>query len=535
MFIITPIYPSIPIMSAPPDKIFENLKRVYNQTGFMDRYGTEVWVSSAIIVAFLSGTTYFSILNRIEPIKADWDNQKCHPAIIPIAGFIKKPKDMSALAFTAKNLGDCTYGTLIAIFQAAVQPFYYMLNNLNGLFAGLAQAMNNIRKMFDNIRNSLKDISTQMFNRVLALTVPIMAFLFNTRAVLEKMVGVFTTGLYTLLGSYITMKTFFKIVAELLIKILVVLAMVTMALFYIFWYVPIFGLWAGPLAFANVLIFIAIMIPVIYIKVFMDRVLQTQTSNVPKVPGCFPGHTVIETTDHGTVRVSDVKVGMRLKQGGKVHGVLKIDGTTQEFYDLHGTVVTGQHRVWYNGRLRQVYQHPDATLLPDYKCDVVYCFVTEDKTIGIADQVFSDWDEVDEDLLDILGTNAGVAATPGTIHSRFESGLVGDVPVVMADGTTKPLQDITLHDKLGNGAVVKGLVEVEGHDLPLCVHMFENKQSVLGSQNLHFIRQHTQPQVSLARQASPAKLFHVLTTTKTVPIAGNIVARDYNAGLDMFL
>ena len=210
-------------MSAAPDKIFENLKRVYNQTGFMDRYGTEVWVSSAIIVAFLSGTTYFSILNRIEPIKADWDNQKCHPAIIPIAGFIKKPKDMSALAFTAKNLGDCTYGTLIAIFQAAVQPFYYMLTNLNGLFAGLVQAMNNIRKMFDNIRNSLKDISTQMFNRVLALTVPIMAFLFNTRAILEKMVGVFTTGLYTLLGSYITMKTLFKIIVELLIKILIIL------------------------------------------------------------------------------------------------------------------------------------------------------------------------------------------------------------------------------------------------------------------------------------------------------------------------
>jgi hypothetical protein len=517
------------------DPIFENIKRSYNQTDFMDRYGTEVWVSAAIIVAFLSGTTYYSILNRIEPIKADWDNQKCHPAIIPIAGFIKKPKDMSALAFTAKNLGDCTYGTLVAIYQAAIQPFYYMLNNLNTLFAGLVEAMNNIRRMFDSIRNSMKDISTQMFNRVLALTVPLMSFMFNFRAILEKTVGVFTASVYTLLGGYITMKSLFGIIVELLIKILIVLFFITMSLFFIFWFVPIFGAWAGPLAFANVIIFIAIMIPVIYIKVFMARIMKMSTSNVPRVPGCFPGDTVVETAADGPIKAKDVKIGTRLKQGGVVQGTLRIDGREQEYYDLHGVVVTGQHRVWWNGRLMQVGKHPEARRLPDYDCDMVYCFITESKIIGIGKDVFCDWDEVDEDLLDILGGNAGFEAKVDNIHSRFESGLVGDTGVLMADGSTKAIKDVRINDVLVNGAVVKGLVEVQGDDLPLCMHVLKDSQTVLGSQNLHFIGQTSPVRVTLARQASPAKLYHVLTTKKTLPIAGSILMRDYNAGLDMFL
>ena len=41
--------------------------------------------------AFALIFSYFWVNSQINPIKADWDNKKCHPAVIPFAGYINSP------------------------------------------------------------------------------------------------------------------------------------------------------------------------------------------------------------------------------------------------------------------------------------------------------------------------------------------------------------------------------------------------------------------------------------------------------------
>ena len=57
-----------------------------------------------IIVVFL---TMFKVLSNINYYRNNWEKYKCHPAVIPLAGLIKKPKKMSEYQFTMNNMENC--------------------------------------------------------------------------------------------------------------------------------------------------------------------------------------------------------------------------------------------------------------------------------------------------------------------------------------------------------------------------------------------------------------------------------------------
>ena len=52
--------------------IFTKINNLYNEKGFMDKYGLDTWITVIICLVFFVIITYFYILNNIEPIRADW-------------------------------------------------------------------------------------------------------------------------------------------------------------------------------------------------------------------------------------------------------------------------------------------------------------------------------------------------------------------------------------------------------------------------------------------------------------------------------
>ena len=68
------------------ETIFTKVNNLYNKKGFLEKYGTDVWISVIIFLIFFISTSYYHIFNNIQPIIADWDNQKCNPSVMPFAG-----------------------------------------------------------------------------------------------------------------------------------------------------------------------------------------------------------------------------------------------------------------------------------------------------------------------------------------------------------------------------------------------------------------------------------------------------------------
>ena len=73
----------------------KGLNKVYSKIGYFDKYGGSFVVTLITLLSFTLVFCYFWVLSQTVPIKADWDNQKCHPAVIPFAGMINAPPGKS--------------------------------------------------------------------------------------------------------------------------------------------------------------------------------------------------------------------------------------------------------------------------------------------------------------------------------------------------------------------------------------------------------------------------------------------------------
>ena len=107
--------------------IFEKINKLYEKSGYLDRHGLDIFMTVVLCIVFMLAISYYHILNNLQPIKADWENQRCSPGVIPFAGIINKGPDDTAFEYTNENFEQCINTILSSIVDNAFQPFYYLL------------------------------------------------------------------------------------------------------------------------------------------------------------------------------------------------------------------------------------------------------------------------------------------------------------------------------------------------------------------------------------------------------------------------
>ena len=109
----------------PPEngKFFYYLERIYNQSGYLDKYGDSVVISFFIIITFFALFCYFYIKANLSIIKGDWEMERCQPYIIPFAGFINRQTGQGKFEATQENFMFCADEILRGIVEAFMAPF----------------------------------------------------------------------------------------------------------------------------------------------------------------------------------------------------------------------------------------------------------------------------------------------------------------------------------------------------------------------------------------------------------------------------
>ena len=65
------------------DNINEKIFNLYNSGGYWTKYASDVWITVILISIVFYTIMYFNILNNLQPIKANWVNERCSPAVMP--------------------------------------------------------------------------------------------------------------------------------------------------------------------------------------------------------------------------------------------------------------------------------------------------------------------------------------------------------------------------------------------------------------------------------------------------------------------
>ena len=537
--------------SSVKENLNDKINGLYKNIGFMQKYGTDLWATVIICIIFILLSIYFMVSNSIQIVKSDWHNQKCNPAVIPFAGFINKPQNMSNVEFTGDNFGTCVNTTLENITSIILQPLFFMVDAITTIFKSIIESMQYVRILLSRIREAVESFMRIWYDSMSNVLTSFITFIVQIKDAMQKVNGILTGALYTFFGSFMALTSFFLIIIDLVILILIIIACIIIVYFIIMMLIFCVGCWAIIPNTIAIIIFIAILIPVIWFKIMMDRVLETSTPNAPNLPTCFIGSTLIDMFEKNKKKkISDIKVGDILKNESVVTSVLKLSAKEQNIYSLYNVYVTGEHRVFHTElKWIKVKDHPDSIYVPNFNQDFVYCFNTDKKLFTIGDTLYSDWDDIDDNVLDKLNIN-GVkyGHLPNDfklndIHKCLDSGLHKDTKLTLNSGKTTTIKDIEVNDILLSGDKIYGIVKIKANDLQIYNYTFGDNKTVAGSKNIHIIdadlgvfnlMNDNDRVKNIMNNSNEEYLYHLLTDSGFITVNDNIRINDYNYGIDYY-
>ena len=448
------------------NSIFEKINKLYEKSGYLDRHGLDLFLTIVLCIVFFLAISYYHILNNLQPIKADWENKRCTPGVIPFAGIINKGPDDTAFDYTKDNFEQCTHTILASISDNAFKPFFYLLEVITAQFNAIVKAIYAIRGMLNKIRVTIRAFVENAMGRALNITVPIVNLFIVLKSMIGKVQGTITSAIYTLLGSYFGIKSLMLFFIGLVMKILYALVGTIAGL----WTASIFMPFLIPVATATTAVMAAILVPTIIIQVMMSRIMKLTTAAPPGVPACFEGTTPVTLQDGSVVDMKSVKIGSVLCDGSRVNAIMKLSSHNQTIYQIGGVTVTGNHSIHHDtmGWIT-VERHPDSTFIhrDSFKDPFVYCINTSTKVIKIGSYTFADWDDLDD--IDFSHLKQQGPLSPSfdmeDIHKVLGAGFHEDCLVKLKDGNVLSIADVKVNDVLSDGERVCGVVKISGKDI----------------------------------------------------------------------
>ena len=455
------------------------INETYDKLSYFDLYGNSVFVFIVITLVVFSVFSYGQVMQTKKSIADDWINQRCKPQNMLFAGLITHPEGVSPFQYTSDNFQFCVQNILTNISGYALEPFQFMIKSLTQVFQQMSDSIQQSRELIYKIRNGFKQFAQDVFERLLNIMIPIQKTIITLMDTFQKIQGVMTGSLYTMLGTYYTLQALMASILDFIVKILVALVIVIIGL----WIMP----FTWPAAVASTAVFSAIAIPLAIIIYFMSEVLHIKSSSIPKLR-CFDEHTIIPLYD-GYKTIKDISVGDKLNNGSYVTAKIKVTSAHMKMFILKNILVSESHLVNYNEKWIRVGQHPDAKKI-NYGKPFLYCLNTTNGLIKLNGMAFSDWDEL-------------INETSNHLEHAY-NGFEETTTVNLHKGS-KPINCIKIGDILENGTRVYGLVETFDAKLRNC---------------------------ELTPPAN--KLYHLLTTDGTLLI-NSVDVKDYNNLIDKFI
>lgn len=259
------------------DTIYYSINKLYDKAGYLDRYGGDLYIAIIVFSLFFLIFSYYAVMTRLRPIRANWVKERCNPSVVPFAGLIYRPKGKSVMQATADNFAECGQTVTRNIAGYALQPLLYVITTMNTMFAEMANAVNSARGMFNKVRNGVTEVGQDVMGRSLNIVAPIQNVMANSKAAFGKASGIGASAIYTLYGSYLALKAMIGSIIQFIIVILISLAV----LIGISWVVPV----TWPIAAAATAVFLVMAGILAYLAIVFSRAMGGRVGRkIPKKP-----------------------------------------------------------------------------------------------------------------------------------------------------------------------------------------------------------------------------------------------------------
>ena len=211
--------------------IIKKISEMSSKNRYLNKYSGDVVSATLIILILLSITAYYQAQNNLQPIRNDWENQKCKINILPISGFIRPSayqSEKSNLEYTADNYKECMGATSFTILKPMTTPFDIIIDSIKSLFENISKLGDTLYNVIDFLRSIVSNIMAFFFGIIkmlIKILRQIMAAIgtFFYKALLIFFVGVLIVKSF--IGSSVaSLATFIVLMMIFIVLVLLILA-----------------------------------------------------------------------------------------------------------------------------------------------------------------------------------------------------------------------------------------------------------------------------------------------------------------------
>jgi hypothetical protein len=537
-------------METSPEK---NLRNLYENLTFFDNYGSSIIFFVLITIFLLLSTAYFISMSQAKQLRGNWEANRCKPSVLPFAGFINKPDNMTADEFTKQNFDYCMQNELKGLAAEATTPLTYVTSSLVAMADQIMNAMNAIRAMMSNMRGNFSNISEEIYEKMINFIIPVQEILVAIQDSFAKLIGGLVAVFYSFVSTFYGIQSLFGVIAEALVKMLIALAAIVMLM----WLTP--ATWST--AAAGTALFGIISVPLIILLAFLQDAFGIQVANGKlKAPSphklkCFDENTLFQMDNGEKKEIKYLKPGDVLVNKNAITSVIKVETHGSIMYNLHGTIVSNSHLVLSDKKFIRVSEHKEAKPLYLYGKPYIYCLNTEHKYFDLNGNTYSDWDELYGKKLKTIIQRCRekygwttLTENRNEVHEYLANAFHGDTLITLQDEQVMPIKDIKVGSVLKNGNKVYGIVKTDGKTCEQYEYIFNNNNGtrIIGTNNMALANKSNELTQTIYRHKINNKwkieedkkeeyLYNLLTNTETFEVNRIIEFCDYNVALDFFV
>lgn len=266
------------------------ITKLCNSLGYFDIHGKDILLAIVIILIVLFSSGFTSYHGLMAKLRADWENQRCMPIMMPFAGYIMPIPGKTNGEVTYDNVRYCIKKDASEVFSIALLPLefalYVMVEFLDNIEEGIRSVMATIRY----ILNKITEERDKIYNKIAYVVVPIIEILLYIRDAMAKSTGVMTTALYTVMNIYNIIVSgsinLMKVLSNLVVSVtavMVALSIVGMALMATPAALLGFTIYASAVTMLVVTIIPNILLYIL-MRTFINTISTEKTNKPPRKP-----------------------------------------------------------------------------------------------------------------------------------------------------------------------------------------------------------------------------------------------------------
>ena len=397
------------------------------------------------LVLFIGLTGAAAAAFRVN-VRENWDEKRCDPYVVPIAGFFKPFEDpRTPSQFSRDNWSFCKKEYVqraLSVAAEAPKRVAAMAEGSVGVVGGIAGVLADV---FYNVWKICYKSYAGFMDRMKGVAKLFQNFMINLYSIVSRMNAAVQSIIFALI-SYIVLVVD-TIQLTLIVSIIVIGIILVLQILLFFLLFPISSL---------ILTVTSIIAAVVVVAV--TTIAAAMVSELFTPGACFVTGTPVMMHTGISKPIEEVRVGDILSDGGRVTAFHEF-WSDDPVYDIHGIGVTGDHLIYDCGKLIPVREHRNAEPRPVtwmqrlQRGQRLWCLTTTTRRIpcNVA-ATFADWEEIpeeDEEALvewyetvwKHLNKSTRLPGSPGfpgfpeskSNHLESEAGMTADTLVVCKD------------------------------------------------------------------------------------------------------